>query len=116
MTENSPFVQPTLDSATVVENGGEVRVLETPATVVDSTDMVVTGDDELSGAVRQSMLVQPDAAVALLKPTPEYAAKYALEYVIDGEFIRETHIDVPHAVASFNRLRRLGVFAKPVTL
>lgn len=42
--------------------------------------------------------------------------KYALDYVLDGRAIRETHIDLEHALGGVRRLRFLGIVPATSTL
>lgn len=78
------------------------------APVVDNTGKT----DELSLAV-----VRENQSRAVHIPEPEKApGKYQLEYVLDGEALKETHATVEQALASVRRLRVLGVTPATATL
>lgn len=101
------FTQPTIENATP----------ENPARLPETTvqpEVRPLGNDALSDAVRKSMQVRPETTARQEAEMP--APKFALDYVLNGESITETHIDEAHAVASYNRLRGLGIHAQPRTL
>lgn len=102
MTEETNFNQPVLDPIMHTEPVPGAKLPETTAVPKSGA----LGDDALSRAIRESNAVRaPVARPAEELPPP----KFALSYVLDGQEIEETHVDAAHAIASYRRLRQLGI-------
>jgi type IV secretory pathway ATPase VirB11/archaellum biosynthesis ATPase len=106
MTEDNNFSQPTLETGTAPEH--------LPVNTAPEKSADLSGNDALSDALRKSL--NPGPAVLARQEPERPRAKFALHYVLNGEEITETHMDEAHAVASFRRLRGLGITAQPETL
>lgn len=68
-------------------------------------------NDELSTALANQRRV-----TAPLPERPQPPGRFVLEYAYNGQAIRETHRTVRHALASYHRLRRLGITPETSTL
>jgi hypothetical protein len=98
-----PFNQPKLsDPNPVVLTGADGKSI-LPETTASGAPVV---NSEKTDALSVAARAKPTEAVA---DVIAEVGKFVLDYVLGGVAIKETHIDIPHALASIRRLAGLGI-------